>query len=387
MDAKKVEILLEAVESGSMMGIAGQNGYTPSGLSHLLRRLEAELGVQLVERTNRGIALSENGKRLLPYLRGYVESFETLEREAALLRNETETTLRLGAYASIAKNWMPALLRAFGKAYPQIRVELEVLSRQELYRAMKEDRLHLIFACEDQTQPYHFLHLADDPFYAVLPSTEESLQAITLPPLSGEQEDAIPAAKKGAVLQEGAWTEQRREEPRAVRLSQQMEASSTAQAGKNAKNQNAAWSALSEAAATAQAGKNAKNQNAAWSALSEAAATAQKFAIADFEKYPFIMPSYGEDVEVHEALAEHQVHPRLLPASADDPVILGMVSGGMGVTMLSELVLRGSSEPVRKVPLLPTIVRPLGIVYRDMHVLRAAEQCFLQFVKTGTVRV
>ena len=53
MDAKKVEILLEAVESGSMMGIAGQNGYTPSGLSHLLRRLEAELGVQLVERTNR----------------------------------------------------------------------------------------------------------------------------------------------------------------------------------------------------------------------------------------------------------------------------------------------------------------------------------------------
>lgn len=96
MDAKKVEILLEAVENGSMMGIAGQNGYTPSGLSHLLRRLEAELGVQLVERTNRGIALSENGKRLLPYLRGYVESFETLEREAALLRNETEATLRLG---------------------------------------------------------------------------------------------------------------------------------------------------------------------------------------------------------------------------------------------------------------------------------------------------
>lgn len=234
MDAKKVEILLEAVESGSMMGIAGQNGYTPSGLSHLLRRLEAELGVQLVERTNRGIALSENGKRLLPYLRGYVESFETLEREAALLRNETETTLRLGAYASIAKNWMPALLRAFGKAYPQIRVELEVLSRQELYRAMKEDRLHLIFACEDQTQPYHFLHLADDPFYAVLPSTEESLQAITLPPLSGEQEDAIPAAKKSAVLQEGARTKQHREEPRAVRLNQQTEASSAAQAGKNA---------------------------------------------------------------------------------------------------------------------------------------------------------
>lgn len=195
MDAKKVEILLEAVENGSMMGIAGQNGYTPSGLSHLLRRLEAELGVQLVERTNRGIALSENGKRLLPYLRGYVESFETLEREAALLRNETEATLRLGAYASIAKNWMPSLLRAFGKAYPQIRVELEVLSRQELYRAMKEDRLHLIFACEDQTH-ISFFHLADDPFYAAAAGVGGGAQAITLPPLSGEQEERFRRQKR-----------------------------------------------------------------------------------------------------------------------------------------------------------------------------------------------
>ena len=256
------------------------------------------------------------------------------------------------------------MLRAFGKAYPQIRVELEVLSRQELYRAMKEDRLHLIFACEDQTQPYHFLHLADDPFYAVLPSTEESLQAITLPPLSGEQEDAIPTAKKSAVLQEGARTKQYREEPRAVRMSQQTEASSAAQAG-----------------------KNVEDQNAACSSCLESVAAARKFEIADFEKYPFIMPSYGEDVEVHEAFAQYQVCPKLLPASADDPVILGMVAGGMGVTMLSELVLRGSSEPVRKVPLLPTIVRPLGIVYRDMHVLSAAERSFLQFVKTENVQL
>ena len=113
----------------------------------------------------------------------------------------------------------------------------------------------------------------------------------------------------------------------------------------------------------------------------------RKFEIADFEKYPFMMPSYGEDVEVNEAFAQYQVCPKLLPASADDPVILGMVAGGMGVTMLSELVLRGSSEPVRKVPLLPTIVRPLGIVYRDMHVLSAAERSFLQFVKTENVQL
>lgn len=200
MDAKKVEILLEAVENGSMMGIAGQNGYTPSGLSHLLRRLEAGAGVQLVERTNRGIALSENGQAPAAVSAWLCRKLRNAGARGSAFAERDGSNAAAWGLREHRKNWMPSLLRAFGKAYPQIRVELEVLSRQELYRAMKEDRLHLIFACEDQTQPYHFLHLADDPFYAVLPESEEALQAITLPPLSGEQEDAIPAAKKGAVL-------------------------------------------------------------------------------------------------------------------------------------------------------------------------------------------
>lgn len=305
MDAKKVEVLLEAMENGSLMGAAERNGYTPSGLSHLLHRLEEELGVQLAERTNRGITLSPAGEQLLPYLREYVESFTALEREAARLHGEAETVLHIGAYASIAKNWMPSLLRAFAEKHPEIRVELEVLSRQELYRAMKKGRFRMIFACEDRTQNYHFLHLADDPFYAVLPESDAALQALALSP--------------------GARTD----------------------------------------------------------AAGGAAGIPPEFPIAEFEKYPFIMPSYGVDVEVHEAFVKYQVHPQLLPASADDPVILGMVAGGMGVTMLSELVMRGSSEPVRKVPLLPSCARPLGIVYRDMHELSEAERSFLRFIRTA----
>ena len=336
MDAKKVEVLLEAVESGSLMGAAERNGYTPSGLSHLLQRLEEELGVQLAERTNRGIRLNEGGERLLPYLHRYVESFAALEQEAALLRGEAETVLHIGAYASIAKNWMPTLLRAFAEKHPEIRVELEVLSRQELYRAMKDGRFHLIFACEDKTQHYQFLHLADDPFYAVLPPTDEALQAIALQSVRRGDGDA-------AVLPQSSGT-----------------ARTAVQTGQAA------------------AARNKWPETAA-------AAAGNAFAIADFEKYPFIMPSYGEDVEVQEAFAQYQVHPQLLPASADDPVILGMVAGGMGVTMLSELVMRGSSESVRKVPLRPTCARPLGIVHRDPRELSAAERSFLQFVQEARI--
>lgn len=282
MDAKKIEILLEAMESGSLMAVAEKNGYTPSGLSHLLRRLEEELGVKLAERNNRGIVLSDEGVRLLPYLRKYVNAYQDLEKEAGRLGQKKAEILHIAAYASIAKNWMPELIGFFSQKHPEITVELEVVGRQELYRSMKSGKYNLIFACEDKTFGYNFEPLAQDRFFAVLPQNYEGKES---------------------------------------------------------------------------------------------------FPLKDFEKYSFIMPSYGEDVEVHELFAEYGITPKLLPATADDPVIIGMVEGGMGVSMMSELVLHGSGEHVKKLPVEPAAFRELGVVYKERKLLSKAEKSFLDFVR------
>ena len=282
MEAKKIEILLDAMESGSLMGVAEKNGYTPSGLSHLLHRLEDELGVKLAERNNRGIALSDEGARLLPYLKKYADAYKDLEKEAERLGKKQGETLHIAAYASIAKNWMPELIGGFTKSHPEITPELEVVGRQELYRSMKNGKYNLIFACEDKSYGYNFLPLAQDPFLAVLPRNSE---------------------EKGS------------------------------------------------------------------------------FPLKNFENYPFIMPSYGEDVEVHELFSKYGIKPKLLPATADDPVIIGMVAGGMGVSMMSELVLRGSGENVKKLPVEPGAFRELGLVYKERKLLSEAEKKFLDFVK------
>ena len=320
MDAKKVEVLLQAIEAGSLMSVAENSGYTPSGLSHLLHRLEEELGVSIAMRTNRGIELNEEGKTLLPYLKDYADSFRALEKKAELICEKGKNFLHIGAYASIAKNWMPPLLRAFGREHPEINTELEVLSRQELYRAMKDGKLRVIFACEDKAQRYSFLHLADDSFFAVLPQSDEALRAITANFEKCRLDSTIQEEKKA----DTAYFKD---------------------------------------------------------AHGEENGEMRGFPIKDFEKFPFIMPSYGEDVEVHEQLEQNDVKPKLLPASADDPVILGMVAGGMGVTMLSELVLRGSSESIRKIPIYPSCSRPLGIVHQDEKKLSEAEKEFIKFTK------
>lgn len=298
MDGKKVRVLLEAIEAGSMMKVAEKNGYTPSGLSHLLQNLEKELGVRLVVRTNRGIVFSEDGKKLEPHLKALAAADSLLIEAARHLREGKRQVVHIAAYASIAKNWMPQLIQGFRARYPEISVELEVLGRQEIYQAMEDGKINLAFACPDKAKHYEFHLLKQDPFFAVLPPSEHP-------------------------------------------------------------------------------------EHPEHSEHSEHPEHPEYFEMEDFMRYPFIMPSYGMDVEVQEALAEAGVEPKLLPATADDPVIISMVAGGLGVSMLTELVLAGSSEAVRKIPIEPAVYRQLGILIRARKELTEAEKKFIAYADSA----
>ena len=65
----RYEIFLKVCETGSFSKAAEALNYTQSGISQMMAGLEEELGVQLFARINRGVTLTDNGTRLLPYVR------------------------------------------------------------------------------------------------------------------------------------------------------------------------------------------------------------------------------------------------------------------------------------------------------------------------------
>ena len=65
MDAKKLEILIKAIDMGSFSKAAESVGYTQSGITHLVNSLEKEIGFRLVNRTFNGISLTKEGEILL----------------------------------------------------------------------------------------------------------------------------------------------------------------------------------------------------------------------------------------------------------------------------------------------------------------------------------
>ena len=70
-------------------------------MTHMVNKLEAELGCTLLTRSSHGVRLSEEGEHLLPYIQDYLRTSETLRREAAAQGKAHNCVLRIGCFASI----------------------------------------------------------------------------------------------------------------------------------------------------------------------------------------------------------------------------------------------------------------------------------------------
>ena len=89
------------------------------------------------------------------------------------------------------------------------------------------------------------------------------------------------------------------------------------------------------------------------------------FPISAFDQTDFLMPASGFDVAVYNLFESCAVpiHPHVKDTNMEDAVIVSMIAHGLGVTILTELIMQSMrTEDVRVVPLEPSCYRELGIV-------------------------
>ncbi len=175
MDSKKVNALLLSIERGSLTSAANELGYTQSGLTHMMNALEDELGLNLLVRSKNGVRLSPAGQALLPKMRALIDAAEDLELEAERLRQRSYSTLRLGAYSSVASRWLPAILSAFRRIDPSTEVQIDVGGIPDIYEKLKSDQLDcaIVSFQEALCQGLSYIQLAEDPLVAILPENDE----------------------------------------------------------------------------------------------------------------------------------------------------------------------------------------------------------------------
>ena len=98
------------------------------------------------------------------------------------------------------------------------------------------------------------------------------------------------------------------------------------------------------------------------------------------------MPYGRFDIDVNAALSPKKVKPLIRPCYVDDETVIRMVGKGLGISMMSELMIRGNTEDVYCVPVSPTCIREIGMGMKpgteENGSIAKLRECVMQFVST-----
>ena len=109
----------------SVKKAAAELNVTPGAVSHQLRALEGELGVQLFRRIHRGLELTRDGEALQARLAG---AFSGIAEEVDRLRSRgPDLTAAIGASTAVSIHWLAPRLPGFWRDRPGVRVDQHVL--------------------------------------------------------------------------------------------------------------------------------------------------------------------------------------------------------------------------------------------------------------------
>src|SRR5215510_4430366 len=122
-------IFQRVIERGSFAGAAEDMGLSPSAVSKLVTRLEHRLGVRLINRTTRRLALTPEGEIYLERSRDILRAIESTEAEIASARLSPRGHLRVHAFPTFAVDHLSPVLPEFLARYPRITFEFLITNR------------------------------------------------------------------------------------------------------------------------------------------------------------------------------------------------------------------------------------------------------------------
>lgn len=172
MDLKKYEVFVKTVECGSLSEAARLLGYTQSNVTHMIQGLETYFGFSLMLRNKGGIMLTENGKKILPYMEKVMEDNRHLMHVVEEINGLNTGVLRIGTFASVAIQWLPECIKRFNQDFPGIRIELFDYDPSEIEKHLLEGKLDIGFLTETDNLKVDFLPLYKDEMKAILPNEE-----------------------------------------------------------------------------------------------------------------------------------------------------------------------------------------------------------------------
>lgn len=119
-------VLDRVVRSGSYAKAAEELGLSASGVSRVISRLEERLGVRLLQRSTRKLALTEVGRAFHARTSQFLEDLSAVEQELLGATSAPRGHLRVGGPVGLGQRFLAPALSGFAASYPELSVELKL---------------------------------------------------------------------------------------------------------------------------------------------------------------------------------------------------------------------------------------------------------------------
>jgi DNA-binding transcriptional LysR family regulator len=205
LDIRRLKVLTAVARHGSFTGAAQALSFTPSAISQQIAALEREAGAILVERSARGVTLTEPGRVLAREAEDILSRLHGAELELQALAGLRAGLLRLGWFATAGATLMPRAIATFHQRHPAVELDLFQGDPDECIPKLRARELELALVYEFDLEPplapdLEQMPLLDDPLHIGLPADHPlaGRDHVQLADLAGER--WIQGVRHGATV-------------------------------------------------------------------------------------------------------------------------------------------------------------------------------------------
>jgi len=170
MNLRDLQYLVALADTRHFGQAAEQCCVSQPTLSGQVKKLEADLGLTLFERTKRTVEATPQGEAIVKQARRVLEQADALRQLAQSYLDPLAGPLRMGAIPTLSPYLMPLILKPLNKQYPQTKLVLsEELTDVLLARLGKHEIDAALLATPVENPDFESIPLFDEPFWLVHP--------------------------------------------------------------------------------------------------------------------------------------------------------------------------------------------------------------------------
>ena len=182
LDVKRLRVLREVAAKGSFSAAAESLAYTQSAVSQQIAALEREAQTKLVERSARGVRLTEAGRALVKHADAILARLADAEAELEAIAGLRGGRLRLVSFPTAAATVMPRAISVFRERHPFVELSLEPAEPPEALEKLRAGACDIALTIDapfaaEESEGVDKVHLLDDPMYVALPIAHPLAQA------------------------------------------------------------------------------------------------------------------------------------------------------------------------------------------------------------------